>query len=163
MNKATGAVVAISLAAGLVACAQTPAQVGETGDLTSDQIDQQRRAEQGDAEAQYYLGVSYDFGVGVPQDGVESVAWYLKAAEQGHAEAPGDLGWMYAIGLVVTQDNVEGHMWLTIAASRSTGEERERAVTLRDDLATRMTPADLSEAQRRAMEWHEAHPVPLYF
>ena len=39
----------------------------------------------------------------------------------------------------------------------------ERAVTLRDDLATRMTPADLSEAQRRAMEWHEAHPVPLYF
>ena len=70
---------------------------------------------------------------------------------------------MYAIGLVVTQDNVEGHMWLTIAASRSTGEERERAVTLRDDLATRMTPADLSEAQRRAMEWHEAHPVPLYF
>ena len=82
---------------------------------------------------------------------------------QGDAEAPGDLGWMYAIGLVVTQDNVEGHMWLTIAASRSTGEERERAVTLRDDLATRMTPADLSEAQRRAMEWHEAHPVPLYF
>ena len=58
------------------------------------------------------------------------------------------------------QDNVEAHMWLNLAASRLTGEQRERTVTGRDDLAARMTPADLSPAQRRAREWNTAHLVP---
>jgi TPR repeat protein len=44
-------------------------------------------AEQGNAEAQYYLGVSYDIGEGVSQDKIEAVKWYRLAAEQGHAEA----------------------------------------------------------------------------
>ena len=44
-------------------------------------------------------------------------------------------------------------MWLNLAASKSTGADRERAVTARDDVAARMTPADLSEAQRLAREW----------
>ena len=63
MSNATVAVVAVSLAVGLVARAQMPAQVGKDGDLTSYQIDQQRRAEQGDAEAQYYLGFMYALGL----------------------------------------------------------------------------------------------------
>ena len=51
-------------------------------------------------------------------------------------------------------------MWLNLAASRSTGAERERTVTARDSVAERLTPTDLSEAQRRAREWHAAPPVP---
>ena len=67
---------------------------------------------------------------------------------------------MYADGRGVPQDNVEAHMWLNLAASRLTGDQREEAATDRDAVAERMTPADLSEAQRRAREWHAAHPVP---
>ncbi len=44
-------------------------------------------AEQGDAEAQYNLGVMYDDGTGVLQDYKEAVKWYLLSAEQGNADA----------------------------------------------------------------------------
>ena len=44
-------------------------------------------AEQGNATAQYNLGVMYDNGQGVRQDDAQAVQWYRKAAEQGHAKA----------------------------------------------------------------------------
>ena len=94
------------------------------------------------------------------QPSAQELADLHASAESGEAEAQYNLGLRYATGEGVPQDNVEAHMWLNLAASRSSGAERERAVMVRDDLATRMTPADLSEAQRLAREWHAAHPVP---
>lgn len=44
-------------------------------------------AEQGDAAAQFYLGVMYYYGRGVPQNYNEAVKWYTKAAEQGETPA----------------------------------------------------------------------------
>jgi serine/threonine protein kinase len=44
-------------------------------------------AEQGDADAQNYLGRIYAEGRGVVQDHAEAMRWYRKAAEQGHANA----------------------------------------------------------------------------
>ena len=49
-------------------------------------------AEQGDASAQYSLGVMYDFGRGVLEDDAEAVRWYRLAAEQGDADAQNRLG-----------------------------------------------------------------------
>jgi TPR repeat protein len=40
-------------------------------------------AEQGDARAQYTLGVFYDNGLGVPQDRVTSYMWFDLSAAQG--------------------------------------------------------------------------------
>ena len=40
-------------------------------------------AEQGDANAQYVLGVLYENGLGVEQSNTEAAKWYRKAAEQG--------------------------------------------------------------------------------
>ena len=48
-------------------------------------------AEQGDAFAQYNLGLMYDQGLGVPQDYKEAVKWYRLAAEQGYADAQTNL------------------------------------------------------------------------
>ena len=61
-------------------------------------------AEQGNARAQYNLGLMYDKGQGVPQDAQEAVKWYRKAAEQGHARAQGNLGLIYAKERGVLQD-----------------------------------------------------------
>ena len=49
----------------------------------------QKEADQGDAVAQYHLGLMYEFGIeGVlPPDGIEAMEWYLKAAQQGNDEA----------------------------------------------------------------------------
>ena len=115
-------------------------------------------ADQGHALAQFNLGVMYATGEGVPQDDVEAVRWSRLAAEQGYAGAQYTLGFMYANGRGVPQDDVTAHMWFNLAASRSTGEQRELAVTARDNVADRMTPEDRSLAQRRAREWDAAHP-----
>ena len=117
-------------------------------------------AEQGHAKAQFYLGLMYRTGKGVPQDYVEAARWFRLAAEQGDAKAQYSLGVMYGTGLGVPQDDVEAHMWLNLAASRSSGADRELWIGARDAVAELMTPADLSEAQRRTREWHAAHTVP---
>ena len=61
-------------------------------------------AEQGNADAQYNLGIMYDNGYGVPQDYAEAVRWYRLAAEQGYAKAQFVLGVMYDNGRGVPQD-----------------------------------------------------------
>jgi uncharacterized protein len=58
------------------------------------------QAEQGDANAQFKLGLMYYNGEGVPEDDAEAVKWYRKAAEQGLAGAQFNLGVMYAYGKV---------------------------------------------------------------
>ncbi len=55
-------------------------------------------AEQGNANAQFYLGLMYDNGWGVPEDDAEAVKWFRKAAEQGDSGAQYSLGVMYAKG-----------------------------------------------------------------
>jgi len=63
-----------------------------------------------------------------------------------------------ATGAGVLQDDVQAHMWFNLAASRSTGEDRESAVAIRNLAADELTPDALNEAQRFAREWNEAHP-----
>src|SRR5690242_20971984 len=53
-------------------------------------------AEQGDADAQFRLGVMYESGQGVPRSDAEAIKWYRKAAEQDDAVAQFNLGIMYA-------------------------------------------------------------------
>ena len=69
-------------------------------------------AEQGDASAQYNLGVMYDNGKGVLKDYKEAVKWYRKAAEQGLASAQGNLGAMYANGHGVLKDLSKAKHWI---------------------------------------------------
>ena len=46
-----------------------------------------KSAEEGHAEAQFNLGVMYQYGRGVKQDYFKAFEWYQKAAEQGYADA----------------------------------------------------------------------------
>ncbi len=111
-------------------------------------------AEQGHANAQFNLGFMYYNGWGAPQDDAESVRWWRKAAEQGHAMAQNNLGTMYYNGRSVPQDYAQAHMWYDLAASTSPpGKDRDQAVKNRDIVATEMTPAQISEAQKLAREW----------
>ncbi|MDG4550199.1 MAG: hypothetical protein P9G45_07275, partial [Candidatus Contendobacter sp.] len=70
-----------------------------------------KAAEQGDADAQFNLGVMYDNGQGVRKDEAEAVKWYRKAAEQGNADAQNNLGWMYTNGQGVRKDEAEAVKW----------------------------------------------------
>ena len=113
-------------------------------------------AEQGNAKAQFNLGLMYKEGEGVPQDYTETMKWYRKAAEQDLADAQYFLGAMYGKGQGVPQDNVLAYMWLTLAASRfsaSEGKKRGMAVMSGEVIAARMTPEEIAEAERLAREW----------
>ena len=53
-----------------------------------------KRAESGDAQSQYALGLVYRYGIGVTRDAVLASVWFRKAAEQGNADAQYWLGVM---------------------------------------------------------------------
>ena len=73
-------------------------------------------AEQGYAGAQFFLGVMYGNGQGVPQDHAAAVKWYRLAAEQGVAEAQYNLGIAYYNGQGVPQDYAAAVRWYRLAA-----------------------------------------------
>jgi len=120
-------------------------------------------ADQGDADAQYNLGVMYAKGQSVPQDYTEAFEWLRRAADQGYPPAQSSIGLMFADGLGVPQDYVQAHMWLDLAASRypdSLKEGRDKAIRTRDLVAAKMTPAQIAEAQKLAREW-KPKPEPV--
>jgi TPR repeat protein len=111
-------------------------------------------ADQGDARAQFNLGFSYDNGRGVPQNHAEALKWFRLAADQGNANAQNDLAVMYAKGEGVPPDFVRAHMWFNLSAMR--GEQR--AAKNKDNIAKRMTPAQIAEAQKLVREWQPKRP-----
>ena len=105
-------------------------------------------AAQGIAQAQSNLGVMYEKGEGVLQDYAQAVKWYRLAAAQGLATAQSNLGVMYAKGQGVPMDDVRAHMWFNLAAVKGDAD----AVKNRDLVAKRLTPQQMSEAQKLARE-----------
>ena len=75
-------------------------------------------AQQGDAKAQYNLGLLYENGWGVTQNYKKAVAWYQKAANQGIAEAQYNLGVMYEKGRGVQQAYKQAAAWYEKAANQ---------------------------------------------
>ena len=74
-------------------------------------------------------------------------------AEQGNIWAQSNLGVMYAVGEGVPQDFVSAHMWFSLAATRGAKKAQEN----RDIAASKMTPAQITKAQRMAREWMAKH------
>jgi len=113
-----------------------------------------KSAAQGNADAQLHLGVMYHEGQSVSQDYGEAAKWYRKSAAQGNADAQYNLGILYAEGQGVPQDYVQAHMWFNIA-----GANGDKAGSKsRDYIASKMTPAQITEAKKLAREWMEKHP-----
>ena len=108
----------------------------------------EKAAAQGEAGAQYNLGELYHDGQGVPQDYAKAREWFMKAAAQGEAQAQHNLGVMYVYGRSVPKNYVRAYMWESLAAARLTGVQQRFAAENRDEIARRMTPAQIAEAQR---------------
>jgi TPR repeat protein len=73
-------------------------------------------AENGNATAQYELGVRYDFGEGVRKNHKVASKWYLLAAKQGIKEAQLEIGLMYGNGQGVRRNRRQAVRWLLSAA-----------------------------------------------
>ena len=77
-----------------------------------------KRAEAGEAVAQFELGILYRKGEGVPQSYEKALNWYLLAAKQGHPDAQNSLGVMHVKGLGVPQDYKEAFKWFMLSAEQ---------------------------------------------
>jgi hypothetical protein len=78
----------------------------------------QKKAERGDAIAQYDLGTMYYSGNGVSPDATKAAYWYEKSAKQGHADAQLELAVMYEKGAGVPQDYAKAIYWYQKAAKQ---------------------------------------------
>lgn len=75
-------------------------------------------AEQGNSNAQFFLGVMYGLGQGTRQDYAESLMWFRNSAEQGNPNAQACLGILYTQGRGVKQDYSEAAKWYRKAADQ---------------------------------------------
>ncbi len=103
-----------------------------------------KSAEQGSVLAQYRLGVAYCTGDGVPENQAQGVEWLVKAVNQGCIPAHYELGLVYYYGLGVPQNYIEAYRLTNIAAAKG----HDKAMSLRDELVLKMSPTQISQAQR---------------
>ena len=107
-----------------------------------------KAANQGNAKAQFNLGMMYAAGTGILQDGVKAAYWFRKAAKQGNAKAQYQLGLMYASGKGIPRDDIQAYVWLNHAVAQGI-EEAKKA---KDILVRRMTRQQISQAQTASRE-----------
>jgi TPR repeat protein len=108
----------------------------------------------GDAEAQFELGKNYETGrIGLPKDFAQAERWYRASANQGDPYAEASLGLLYQFGKGVHADPVQALMWYEVAITRASPADRDSIVDLRNDIVSAMTPAQIAEARRLALEF----------
>ena len=129
-----GLVLSVCLAASLAVAGplEDGAEAAERGDYATALRLWRSVADQGNPDAQYRVGLTYDVGAVQP-------------------------GLLYANGRGVEQDNIQAHLWLNLAAAGSEPAARRE----RELVATKMTRSQLAEADRLAREWQpKANPGP---
>lgn len=110
-------------------------------------------AEEGDAWAQFGLGLLHSRGQGVPRDPKQAFNWFLLAAEQGIAPAQFRTGLAYGAGTGVAKNSAEAMRWYLLAA----GKDNDDAQYMIGSMYHRgeHVPQDYAEAMvwfRRAAE-----------
>jgi len=113
LNVLSGAPAVADFAKGLTAA--------ERGDYATALKEWRPLAEQGNADAQYRLGVMYRHGEGVSQDYNVAIKWLKLAAEQGNVSAQSNLGAIYDQGLGITKDPSAAFKWFKLAAESGNG------------------------------------------
>ncbi len=87
--------------------------------VSGEQIEEYlRRAEEGDVDAQYNLGIIYYHGEGVSRNFEEAIHWFHKAAESGDADAQYNLGFMYGRGEGVEKNHEQSLEWFKRASQQ---------------------------------------------
>ena len=107
-----------------------------------------KAANHGFEPAERHLGELYLRGDETLQNFGKAETWLQKAALAGDAEAQQELGQIYALGLGVAADPSEAYGWYENAVVGGDG----LAAHVRDDLLTRMSPAQIAKGEADAKD-----------
>jgi hypothetical protein len=131
-------------------------------------------AKRGNKDAQLELGKAYSSGQGLSKDNVEAYTWLTLLASQKNSEAQTlvreltpelttteiarvrwKLGEMYRQGIGVHQNRTIAFTWYVLA--EAAGEKR--SIASESELASLMSPAQLSVARANAIRWLRQHQL----
>ncbi|MBP2492211.1 localization factor PodJL [Methylobacterium sp. PvP062] len=121
---------------------------GVVRDLDKAKLWYGRAAEQGHARSMHNLAVLYaenPAANGKP-DFASAASWFRQGAEFGVRDSQYNLGVLYARGLGLTQDLIQSYAWFSAAASQGDDDAGKK----RDDVANKLSPADLASAKSLA-------------
>lgn len=124
------------------------------------------QAQNGDPEAQTYVGEIFEKGLGVDPDFEVAAHWYQQAASQGYTRAQINLGYLYESGLGVSQDLTKAMNFYRQASGIDSGSleyvstvefaKRESAKRNTENLRVRVSDLEerlvVSEAQFRSLK-----------
>ena len=110
----------------------------------------------GDGNSQSGLGLLHLAGFGVRRDNDLARQLFLQSARQGIVQAQMYLSLIYLRGEGVQRDLRIAYMWSEIALAAGYGE----ALDLRDLIAEHLTPEQVREATKLAMDWRSHHIDP---
>ena len=99
-------------------------------------------------QAQAELGTMYRLGRGVPEDPKEAARWLAAAATAGVGIAQLSIGRMYRDGVGVGRDLVEAYAWFSAAGDNGVMD----GLAYRSEIAREMSPEQVAEGQRRAVQ-----------
>ena len=106
------------------------------------------QAQEGDPEAQTYVGEIFEKGVGHTPDYPTAFHWYSKAAQQGFVRAQMNLGYLYEKGLGVEQNTVTAINWYRQASGLADNallyatEAQQALDDLQQELSQKITGAE---------------------
>ena len=75
-------------------------------------------ADRGDPEAQYRVGLMYEYGKGFPLDKTEAAMWIHRAAGQNHPAAQTELGILLTLGEGIAKDDGQAVEWFRKGANQ---------------------------------------------
>lgn len=107
----------------------------------------------GNVEAQAMLGYLYENGFGAPQAYAAAADLYTQAAIAGNPFAQAMLGLLYDKGHGVPLDVVLAYKWMNLAAAHASRRQRDYYLRLRNAIASKMSPNQISEGQLLALNW----------
>jgi TPR repeat protein len=103
------------------------------------------KADLGNAEVQFFLGLQHGSALGEALDFIQAAQWYRKAADQDHVLAQYNLGVMFARGQGVLQNDVTAAGWMRKAAEGGDAGAQY-------DLGSRCHRASVDPLRQGAME-----------
>ena len=110
----------------------------------------ERAAQGGNIRAMHNLATLLASGLNGKPDYAAALRWYGEAAEAGLKDSQFNMGVLLARGIGTKQDLAKAYMWLALAAAQGDAD----AARKRDELAGRLSPAELKTAQASIEKWH---------
>ena len=119
-------------------------------------------AQEGEAEAQFTLGVMYDVGHYVAVDKQAALGWYRQAADQGHPQAQLRLSGMLFAGEGVAPDRLEAFKWVLLAIDRVPVKKRDGARAFSTQIRQLLDDQQAARAEAQAAAWQPRLPAPAH-